>query len=172
MTTDSHSDGDAPGPYEGVDHLVALQSARERLLGILEDLDDDAAGQVVHSEWRVRDLLTHLASWDRLVLGLLQDMRSGQREFEETASPVNDWAAWNAEQVAAGAPGSLAERLRELDAARDALMNATYELDRDALAIDVLAPWGFSDTVLGHLLAQAVHDSQHADQILEALGRR
>ncbi|MCC6237852.1 MAG: maleylpyruvate isomerase N-terminal domain-containing protein [Dehalococcoidia bacterium] len=171
MTTDAQAEGGIQGPYEGVDHLVALQSARKQLLDILGDLDDDAAGQVVHDEWRVRDLLTHLASWDRLVLGFLEDFRSGQREFAETASPLNEWAAWNAEQVAA-APHSLAEVLRELDAARDALLNATYELDPAALPVDVLAPWGFADTVLGHLLAQAVHDAQHADQIRRALGPR
>ncbi len=171
LTTDAHSHGETPGPYEGVDHLVALQSARTRLLAILEDLDDDAAEQVVHGEWRVRDLLTHLAAWDRLVLGFIEGVRSGQREFAETASPVDDWAAWNAAQVAVGPP-ALAEAARELDAARDALMNATYELDPALLAVDILAPWGFADTVLGHLLAQAVHDARHADEILEALGRR
>lgn len=172
LTTDEQPTGDSSGPYEGIDHLVALQSTRKRLIDILEDLDEDAAEQVVHGEWRVRDLLTHLASWDRLVFRFLQDVRDGQREFAETASPLQDWGVWNATQVASGAGYSLEERLRELDEARDALMTVTYELDRAALDLDVLAPWGFADTLLGHLLAQAVHDAQHADQIIEALDRR
>ncbi len=171
LTTDEHRPGDSSGPYDGVDHLVALQSARRRLIGVLEDLDEDAAGQVVHGEWRVRDLLTHLASWDRMVLGFLGELAAGRRDFDLTAPPDDDWQAWNAVQVGASAGSPLATRLQELESARDALMNAMYDLDRALLGTEVLAPWGFADTVLGHVLTQAVHDAQHTDQILEALGR-
>jgi uncharacterized damage-inducible protein DinB len=172
MVNEPPGAGDTPGPYEAVDHLVALQSARRRLLDALEDLDDDAAGQVVHGEWRVRDLLTHLAAWDRLVLGFVNDLAAGRRSFDLTAPPEDDWAGWNATQVAAGDALPLRERLRELDAARDALMEATYRLERADLDLELLAPWGFVDSVLGHIVTQAVHDSQHTDQILEALRRR
>lgn len=164
--------------YDTVDHLAALQSARKRLLAVIEELDEAAGERVVHGEWRVRDLLTHLAAWDQLTLDFLRDVAGGQRTFEVTASPDADWAAWNAAQVeagrtagVAGAAPSLEERARHLDATRDALMDAVYAIDRAHLELPLLAPWGFEDTVLGHLLAQAVHDAMHTDQIIEVLAR-
>jgi uncharacterized damage-inducible protein DinB len=158
--------------YDSVDHLVALQSARKRLLAVIEELDEAGAEQVVHGEWRVRDLLTHLAAWDELTLDFLRAVAGGVRTFEVTAAPDADWSVWNAAQVAAGGGRSLEERTSHLDAAREALMDAVYSMEAAHLELPLLAPWGFEDTVLGHLLAQAVHDSMHTDQILEALGRR
>jgi hypothetical protein len=162
-------------PHDGIDHLVALQSARRRLLDSIEDLDEAGAGQVVHGEWRVRDLLTHLATWDELTLEFLRGVAAGARTFELSAAPENDWAAWNGAQVIdgdAGAAGFLEARLARLEGAREALLDAVYGLDAATLELDLLAPWGFEDTVLGHLLAQAVHDAQHTDEIIEALARR
>jgi hypothetical protein len=161
--------------YEAIDHLVALQSARKRLLAAIEDLDEAGAEQVVHGEWRVRDLLTHLAAWDDLTLDFLRAVAAGTREFDVTASPQDDWAAWNAAQVGAveaGAASTLAGRLARLEGARETLLDAVYTLDQSTLELVLLAPWGFENTVLGHVLAQAVHDSMHADQISEALARR
>ena len=161
--------------YEAVDHLVALQSARKRLLAVIEDLDEAGAEQVVHGEWRVRDLLTHLAAWDELTLEFLRAVAAGAREFAVTASPADDWAAWNATQVGlvpTGAASGLEGRVARLEGAREALLDAVYALDGATLALPLLAPWGFEDTVLGHVLAQAVHDALHTDQIIEGLARR
>jgi hypothetical protein len=100
---------------------------------------------------------------------------AGDRTFEVSASPEADWAAWNAAQVTAGAAGAashLEGRVARLEVAREALLEAVYALETATLALTLLAPWGFADTVLGHLLAQAVHDAQHTDQIIEALARR
>ena len=162
-------------PYEGVDHLVALQSARTRLLSAIEGLDEAGAEQVVHGEWRVRDLLTHLASWDELTLEFLRGVAAGARTFEVSALPDADWAAWNGAQVAAAgvdAAGSIEGRTARLGGARDALLDAVYALESSTLDLSLLAPWGFEDTVLGHLVTQALHDAQHTDQIIEALARR
>ena len=161
-------------PHEGVDHLAALQSARTRLLAAIEGLDEAGAEQVVHGEWRVRDLLTHLASWDELTVEFLRGVSAGGRTFEISASPEADWAAWNGAQLAAaaGAAGTIDGRTARLGAAREALLDAVYALDTSNLELSLLAPWGFEDTVLGHLLAQALHDAQHTDQIIEALARR
>ncbi len=169
MTIEGRENDGAPSPFDGIDYLVALTGARKRLLEALEDLDEAAAERVVHGEWRVRDLLTHLASWDRLVQAFLQDVTAGRRTFEVVAHPDDDWAAWNADQVASGATRALNERQGELDSARDALLEAVYALDHAALDLELLAPWGFVDTVLGHVVTQAVHDAQHTDQILAAL---
>ncbi len=169
MTIEGRENDGAPSQFDGVDHLVALTGARKRLLEAIEGLDEAAAERVVHGEWRVRDLLTHLASWDRLVHAFLQDVTAGRRSFEVSAHPDNDWAEWNANQVARGSARALDERQSELEGARDALLEAVYALDRTTLDLELLSPWGFVDTVLGHVVTQAVHDAQHTDQILAVL---
>lgn len=169
MTIEGRENDGAPSPFDGVDHLVALTSARKRLLEALEDLDETAAATVVHGEWRVRDLMSHLASWDRLVHAFLQDIAAGRRSFDVTVTPDDDWGAWNAGQVSREASTALVTRAAELEGARDALLDAIYALDRETLDLELLAPWGFVDTVLGHVVTQAVHDALHTDQILAAL---
>ncbi len=169
MTTEGRENDGAPSPLDGVDFMVALTSARRRLLEAIEDLDDAAADRVVHGEWRVRDLMTHLASWDRLVQAFVQDVSAGRRSFDVVAAPDHDWGAWNAGQVSEGGSRTLVERRVELEGARNALLDAVYALESANLDLEVLAPWGFVDTVVGHVLTQAVHDAQHTDEILEAL---
>lgn len=169
MTTEGRENDGAPSPLDGVDFMVALTSARKRLLEAIEELDDATAGRVVHGEWRVRDLLTHLASWDRLVQAFVQDVNAGRRSFDLVAAPEHDWSVWNAVQVGTGASRTLVERRAELEGARDALLDAIYALDAANHGLEVLAPWGFVDTVLGHVVTQAVHDAQHTDEIIEAL---
>ena len=160
-----------PDPLALVDHVTALRDARAQLLSTLEGVDDAAAGQVVHGEWRVHDLLTHIAAWDELVAAFLRDLASGTRDFELTAVPTNDWSDWNAGQLPPHAADGFDARLERLHAARESLFEALWSLDGAVLAESVLSPWGTEDLVRGHLIAQALHDAQHADTIREALGR-
>ena len=160
-----------PDPMALVDHVTALRDARAQLLAALEGVDEAAAGRVVHGEWRVHDLLTHIAAWDELVAAFLRDLASGTRDFELTAVPTDDWSAWNAGQLPAHAADEIDARLERLNAAREALFEALWTLEGGVLAESVLAPWGTEDLVRGHLIAQALHDAQHADTIRDALGR-
>ena len=158
-------------PLAMVDHVTALRDGRAQLLSALEGVDDAAAEQVVHGEWRVHDLLTHLAAWDEMVAAFLRDLASGARDFALTASPDDDWSGWNAAQLLAPALDGFESRLERLHAARESLFEALWGLDDAALNESVLPPWGIEDVVRGHLIAQALHDAQHADTIREALGR-
>lgn len=168
MSADSDAAGRLPDPLAGVDHHAALQDGRERLLRAFAILDAGGGEQVVHGEWRVHDLLAHLAAWDELVAAFLRDVASGVREFEVTVSPEDEWAAWNDAQVAAAAGSSLEERLERVHSARGGLLDALQALGPGLLDLELAAPWGAVDTVRGHVLVQAVHDAQHADTVAAA----
>lgn len=164
--------GGAPAdPLALVDHVTALRDGRAQLLSALEGVDEAAAGQVVHGEWRVHDLLTHIAAWDEMVAAFLSELASGTRDFELTAAPTDDWSAWNDQQLVAHAADSVEVRLARLDAAREVLFEAIWTLEDAVLRESVLPPWGVEDLVRGHLIAQALHDAQHADTIREVLRR-
>ncbi len=152
-----------------VDHFVALQDGRSRLLATIEGLDEAAAGRIVHGEWRVCDLLAHIASWDELVAEVLRAVAAGEREFPVTAAPDSQWAAWNDQQVRAAAEQTLAARVERLQSARAALLSAAYALDEKLLDEWISPPWGVEDTPRGCLIVQATHDARHADEIAEAL---
>jgi uncharacterized damage-inducible protein DinB len=163
VSADAGAGGTSPNPLAGVDHHSALRDGRERLLRAFGSLDAGDVEQVVHGEWRVHDLLAHLAAWDELVAGFLRDVAAGERQFELTVASEDDWGAWNAAQVAAATGSSVDERLERLHAARDELLDAVSALGRDLFELEIAAPWGTIDSVRGHIVVQGVHDAQHAD---------
>ncbi|MEZ4502257.1 MAG: hypothetical protein R3C39_06505, partial [Dehalococcoidia bacterium] len=88
-----------------------------------------------------------------------------------TASPEDDWAAWNGKQVAGSEAVTLERRIETLLAAREALLDAFFAIEPALLDEEVEAPWGATDSVRGHVIVQAIHEAQHADAINEALSR-
>jgi len=158
-----------PHPLAGVDAHAALLDGRRRLTATIEQLDEVRARQVVHGEWRVHDLLTHIAAWDALIAGFLRAVAVGERDFEVTAAPEGDWAAWNREQVGAADRDQLIARIEALHRSRDELLDAFFALQPALLDLEVEAPWGATDTIRGHVVVQAIHEAQHVDAINEAL---
>jgi hypothetical protein len=171
VTGEPAAAGSQPHPLAGVDAHAALLDGRRRLMAIVDDLDESRARQVVHGEWRVHDLLTHLAAWDGLIAEFLRSVSAGEREFEVTAAPEDDWAAWNGARIAAAADARLAPRIEELVRARETLLDAFFSIDAAALDEEIEAPWGATDSVRGHVIVQAIHEAQHVDAIHEALSR-
>lgn len=163
--------GSQPHPLAGVDAHAALLDGRRRLTAIVQTLDESRARQVVHGEWRVHDLLTHLAAWDELITAFLRSVAAGQREFDVTASPEDDWAVWNGRQVAAAAEEDLDRLIDVLHRAREDLLDAFFAVDAAMLDEEIEAPWGAIDSVRGHVVVQAIHEAQHADAITAALNR-
>lgn len=164
-------------PFEGVDHFAALEDGRRQLMRAIarleahEGLEDRAALEVHRGGWAVRHLLAHLAAWDDLASGFVRDVSAGQRSFAIEAQPDADWREWNAAQVAPHAAATLAEAIERLLGSRDALLAALYELDVTLLDLEVLPPWGIPDAMRGHLVAQAMHDALHAEELMAALDR-
>lgn len=171
----SESPEPMPTPFEGVDHFAALEDGRRQLMRAvarieaLEGLEDRAALEVHAGGWAVREVLAHLAAWDDLTTSFLRDVGGGQRSFALEARPDADWREWNAAQVAAHPEATLNEAVERLLGSRDALLGALYEFDAALLDLDVMPPWGIPDVMRGHLVAQAMHDAMHAEELLAAL---
>ncbi len=146
-----------------IDLVAALADGRGRLAAALDALDEAAAQTLVHGEWRVRDVIAHVAAF----LGAVAE---GQREFEQAIAPDNQWAEWNAEQVRAARTSSLEALMERLHSAREVLLSAVQALDDALLEERIAAPWGVKDTPRGYLLVQAMHDAEHAREIARARG--
>jgi uncharacterized damage-inducible protein DinB len=153
-----------------IDLSAALADARGRLTAALDALDEAAAQTLVQGDWRVRDVIAHVAAWDEQVAAFLSAVAEGQREFEQAVAPDNQWAEWNAEQVRAARTSSLEALMERLHSARDVLLSAAQALDDALLGERIAAPWGVEDTPRGYLLVQATHDAEHAREIARARG--
>ena len=142
--------------------LARLAAERAGLLEQLIGLDETALTEVpVLDDWTVKDLLAHIAVWDRWELREMKRMLGGEAP-DRTA--VRDMDAYNAAAVAAWRDRALAEVLVELQGARAALVVWLRALPEEEFFRRRLfdgEDWSFP----GLLEIQWQHDAEHAAQI-------
>jgi uncharacterized damage-inducible protein DinB len=160
-------------------HLSAERAALlEQLLGLSKaSLTDKPVYQDTpegsSEAWSVKDILSHIAAWDRWEERTMQAMVAGE---QPDFSKVQDFTASNAAFVAAWRDRTLDEMVAELMSARadwvaflDELSNEEFSCPRAYYGHD----WTFSDIPLP---IQWRHDAEHAEQIAvwrktQALGK-
>jgi uncharacterized protein (TIGR03083 family) len=135
------------GPADAVRTPLARQ--RRRLATLLDGLDDDAWGAPTRcDEWRVRDVVSHLADADGFWALSLQQGAAGTPTrmldgFDPKATP--------AALVAAAGDASRAEVAERFHAASDGLVAAFDALDEAGWAALVEAPPGYvSASAMAH----------------------
>jgi uncharacterized damage-inducible protein DinB/predicted RNase H-like HicB family nuclease len=145
-------------------HLLGLLAAeRERLLAQLEGLDEGALTRApVFDGWTVKDVLAHIAAWDRWEDQAMRSMVAGE---EPDFAAVQDFDAAIAAFVAACRDRSWSDVLVELHASRadwvawlENLPLDEYFRPRSYGGYD----WSFHTTPLP---VQWQHDAEHAEQI-------
>jgi hypothetical protein len=143
--------------------LARLAAERAGLLQGLLGLDEaDLVGPFVHDDWTVKDILAHIAAWDRWEERVMRAMIAGATpDFSE----VQDFAVSNAAFVAPWRERGLAEVLSELAAARREWVAWLVGL-RDAEFFRKRAyaghNWTFSEVPLQ---VQWEHDAEHSAAI-------
>src|SRR2546421_6364261 len=109
-----------------------MGDARERLLASFEGLSDDLLLQPgVCGDWSVRDVLAHVAAWDRATTEAFRLMLKGERprllDLED-----DEIQAFNEEHHAQGVNSSFEEVRAELDAAREEMLGVLRDIDNAA----------------------------------------
>jgi hypothetical protein len=143
--------------------LAPLAAERDRLLAQLEGLEE---GMLTRSplfdDWTVKDILAHIAAWDRWEDQAMRSMVAGE---EPDFAAVQDFDAANAAFVAAWRDRSWSQVLEELHAARadwlswlESLPLEEFFRPRSYGGYD----WSFHTTPLPILWQ---HDAEHAEQI-------
>jgi len=144
-------------------HLLArLAAERAGLLEQLIGLEERMLTEVpVLDSWTVKDLLAHIAAWDRWELRQMEHMAAGE---VPDLSAVRDVDGYNASVVAAWRDRTLAEVLAELQEARAAWVAWMQTLPEEEFFRERLfagEDWSFS----GCVEVQWRHDAEHAAQI-------
>jgi hypothetical protein len=152
--------------FQDKKHLLDLLTETHSLTrGTLEGIDLEMP---VYAEagWRIRDIIGHIATWDRQVEKSLHAFRSGT----EYAIHDLDEDVFNEQAVMAQRALTAQEVYAEWEQAREAFKEAVRELPDDQFPGDLLYPWGDERGTVAHLVEfMCEHDVEHRDEIVMAI---
>jgi predicted RNase H-like HicB family nuclease/uncharacterized damage-inducible protein DinB len=143
--------------------LTALNTARRELLAA-SDLVPEAErdSQRVCGEWTLKDLLGHIADWERFGAEGLRLMALGQSPEVE---PVEDIDAWNLAHVKARQEQPWELVWAELHTMRQSLLTVLEEMGEAELAQRFPFPWGPEGTPYQWVTVFFAHDREHAADV-------
>jgi uncharacterized protein (TIGR03083 family) len=142
--------------------LIRAASTRmELLVAQLSVAEINQPGAV--GVWSVKDVLAHIAFWNRYTVNMLQAILRG-----ETPNLVADDATErnNASVVAQYYQRSLAAVIADWQRAREDLLDALEELDDEDLNDPDRFPWSAGRTLLDRIAGNSYdHEQEHIEQI-------
>ncbi|MCI0549119.1 MAG: ClbS/DfsB family four-helix bundle protein [Candidatus Rokubacteria bacterium] len=122
-------------------------------------LDEGRWRETWFGTWGAREILVHIAAWDRAMAPALHRLGQGQAPYPAGVS-YDDADGWNARFVEAKRDAKTSEVLAELDAAHHDIVAAATALDPSHFAAGAQARELFEGTTCQHY-------REHADQIRE-----
>ncbi|HYP39900.1 MAG TPA: DinB family protein [Chloroflexia bacterium] len=142
-----------------------LQDARERLLNSYAGLSEkDMLQPGACGDWSVRDILAHLAAWDRSQTAMYRAMISGERhpmlDLDEEANE-----SFNHEHHQATLDAILDEVITELMASREEMIEVLREIDNTALFAPAPGDDHADMSIAACISVSVNHDEEHAQMI-------
>jgi len=148
--------------------LTRLAQSRQALLQAIHGLSVEEMTQVqVEGEWTIKDVLGHIASWDKVCLAPLQRFADGVSFQVEV---IEDYLAWNDVQAAAKRDLPLGVVLDELTAVRQALADLAERLSAERWEQQISFPWGGEGTVAQALDGLSGHEMAHVRTVRQWRG--
>jgi len=143
--------------------LDRLSESRRLLELAIEGLGQEAMTQVkVEGEWTIRDILGHVAAWEKVLLEPLRRYTAGGPFAVEV---IEDFMAWNDVQAARRRDVPLEAIVEEMVAVRRDLLKAANRLSADQRAEILPFPWGQEGTMAEALDGLHWHEMEHVEHI-------
>lgn len=147
--------------------LERLAESHSAIQRILEGIDLELR---VYSDadWRIRDILGHIATWDREVAKSLRAFLVGS----EYAIPNMDGeeTEFNEQSVIDQREFSTQQIVAEWKQAREGFKAALREIPSDRFPGDLLYPWGDERGSIAKLVEYMIeHDEEHRDEITKVI---
>jgi hypothetical protein len=118
------------------------------------------------SKWRIRDIIGHIATWDRQSAKSLRAYRVGK----EYAIPNLDENDFNEQTVLEQQEMSTQQIFEEWELAREDFKLAVEEIPLDRFPGDLLYPWGDESGTIANLVKMMTdHDVEHRGEIVTAI---
>jgi hypothetical protein len=120
-----------------------------------------------YEDWRIREIIGHLATWDRQVAKSIRAYIQGA-EYAIQDLKIDDF---NQEETSKQRKLTPQQVYDEWVQARQDFKNAVQEVPPDLYSKDMLYPWGSERGTVSLLVEYMVHhDKEHNEEILKAIG--
>ena len=153
-------------PIDNIASLVErLSETHSTMRATLKEIDLDM--QVYEdSGWRIRDIIGHIATWDRQVARSVRAFSHGT----EYAIPDFEEDAFNSENIERQTKLTSQQVFEGWEAARKEFKAAVQEMPPDLFPGEMLYPWGDERGTVAKLVKEMCdHDEEHHSEIVNAL---
>jgi len=147
-----------------------LERLAESHLAIQTNLEgiDLEMGVYTDSDWQIRDILGHIATWDREVTKSLRAFHAGTKY--SIPNPDYDETDFNQQAVLSQRELTTQKIINEWKEARDDFTTAINEIPLDSFPGDLIYPWGDEHGSIAQLVGYMIdHDEEHRLEILKAI---
>lgn len=118
------------------------------------------------TSWRIRDIIGHIATWDREVTKSLRAFQAGS-EYAITNLEEDDF---NEQSVKAKQKLTSQQVYVEWEQAREDFKDVLKEIPSDLFPGDLLYPWGDERGSIAKLVEfMTDHDAEHRNEIVKAM---
>ncbi|MEW6718497.1 MAG: DinB family protein [Chloroflexota bacterium] len=151
----------APWPKTGAKAtlLAALGAQREDLLARIALIPpEQRETKLICGEWTLKDVVGHVADWERWVLEGLHQMAQGENPSVEN---VEDVEAWNQSHTEARREQTWDRVWEDFQTARSEAQGLLAGMSQDDLMRSYAAPWGGESTPYGWAYVCLEHDREH-----------
>lgn len=146
--------------------LEKLTETHSATRAILEDVDLEIR-VYTDTDWRIRDILGHITTWDREVTKSLRAFLIGN---EYSIPDFSDENEFNEQAVIEQRQLSTQQIQVEWEQARDDFKEAIRAIPSDQFPGDLLYPWGDERGSIVQLIEYMIeHDDEHRDEIVRAI---
>jgi hypothetical protein len=149
-----------------------LNQERALLLDALKSLPDALLDQKgVVGAWSIKNVLTHLTGWERIVTDFLPERLATGKRPTILSVIGSDEDTWNAQQVASCERLTPQEQLDEFTRTRQALFQVLHDLGEESL--NRQHPWPEWEGTLATYILEEVggHEDEHREAVLAAVER-
>ena len=150
--------------------LTRLSDSHTELEQALEGLDLEL---VIHPDtgWCIRDILGHIATWDRVLIHSIQTFLEGSEYV--IPGMVGDETDYNTQKVAEQKKLSSLEILKEWNQAREDFITIVQQIPTDKFFDELAFPWGDERGSLSVMIEYMIeHNGEHQNEIMEALKKK
>ncbi len=147
--------------------LKRLSDSHTELEQTLEGLDLEL---VIHPDtgWSIRDILGHIATWDRVLIHTIQTFLEGSEYV--IPGMVGDETDYNAQKVEEQRKLSSSVLLKEWNQAREDFRTIVQQIPTDKFFDELAFPWGDERGSLPLMIEYMIeHNGEHQAEILQAI---
>jgi uncharacterized damage-inducible protein DinB/predicted RNase H-like HicB family nuclease len=148
--------------------MAVLAAAREELLrAAISIAPEERASRPICGNWTLKDVLGHVADWERVGVEGLRCMAAGRPPQVEHIESID---AWNQAHCEARRDQLWEEVWVDFHAAREAVVEAVRGMNQDDLARSFVFPWGPEGTAYQWISVYVAHDLEHAYGLKQVAG--